>query len=501
MASPETDERGGNVVERAGERIADVVERWMPSPFLFAIILTYIVFVAGLFVEGEGAFQMVEHWYGGFWGFLEFAMQMTLILMTGFVIAYHPRVNDFLVRLATLPSSNRQAVVLVGVFSMALAWFHWGFSLIIGAIFAREMGKAMYEQGIQVHYPLLCVAGYMGLGLTWHWGLSGSAPLLLTDAGEVGEGTAFAMVPEAVPASATIFSGYALTLTVLSIIFAALVLWVLTPSAERSRDITEYVSEEELFGETAVADGGADESGTAGDGPDAPAGDETPSDEETPTSGRGDDRPVPAERIDNSRLLGGLIALTGLGFVAYLFATQGLDAWELNVVNFTFLMAGLLIFTRPAVYRERFGEAARAAAGIILLFPFFAGIQGMMAASGLSETVAEGLLAISTEATFPVIAWITAAIVNLFVPSGGGEWIVVGPPVLEAANDLGIPVGHATMAYAVGDAHTNLLNPFWALPLLAITRIKAREMFGYAVAMLLALIPFLAVVLFLLPYF
>ena len=478
MATTEASGGGGNVIERAGNQIASVVERWMPSPFLFAIILTYIVYVAGILFEGAGPFEMVEFWYDGFWAFLTFAMQMTLILMTGFVIAYHPRVNDLLVRLATVPSSANQAVVFVGVFSMVLAWFHWGFSLIIGAIFAREMGKAMYERGIQVHYPLLCVAGYMGLGLTWHWGLSGSAPLLLTDAGQVGEGTAFDMVPEAVPASATIFSTYALTLTVLSILFAALVLWFLTPSAERSNDITEYIPETELYETT--TDGGADRAEETG----APAS----------------EKPVPAERIDNSRIMGGLIALTGIGFVVYLFATQGLDAWELNVVNFSFLMAGLLVYTRPAVYRARFGEAARAAAGIILLFPFFAGIQGMMAASGLSETMAEGLLAISTEATFPVIAWITAAIVNLFVPSGGGEWIVVGPSVLEAAQGLGIETGHATMAYAVGDAHTNLLNPFWAIPLLAITQIKAREMFGYAVAMLLALIPFLAIVLFLLPY-
>lgn len=466
------------MIERAGDRIADSVERWMPSPFLFAIILTYLVFVVGMVVEGAGPFEMVEFWYGGFWDFLTFAMQMVLILMTGFVIAYHPRVNDAIVRIARFPESNRQAVVFVAVFSMVLAWFHWGFSLIIGAIFAREMGKAMYEKGVDVHYPILCVAGYMGLGLTWHWGLSGSAPLLLTDADQVGEGTAFHMVPDAVPATATIFSGYALTLTVLSIIFAAIVMWFLTPSPERSRDITEYVPEEELF-DTAT-DGG---------------------DDREFNHGNEDDKPVPAERIDNSRIMGGIIALTGLAYVAYLFATRGLGAWELDVVNFAFLMAGVAVYARPAVYREQFGDAARAAAGIVLLFPFFAGIQGMMASSGLAETTAEALLAVSTPETFPVIAWISAAIVNLFAPSGGGEWIILGPSVLEAADQLGIEIGHATIAYAVGDAHTNLLNPFWAIPLLAITRIKAREMFGYAVAMLLALIPFLAVVLYVLPYF
>lgn len=468
-------------IQRLGYRIADGVERWMPSPFLFAILLTYGVFVAGIGLgqlgviggaDPAGPVEMVELWYGGFWDFLGFSMQMALILMTGFALAYHPRANDLLVWLAERARSARQAVALVAAFSMAVAWIHWGFSLILGAIFAREMGKVAHRRGIDVHYPLLCVAGYMGLGLTWHWGLSGSAPLLLTDASAVGEGTAFDMLSGTIPASETILHPYGIALTALSVGFAALVLVLITPSGERARGITEYIPEEELFG--TEADGGSVTRQTAA--------------------------VVPAERLDNNRLLGGLLAAGGIGYVAWLFVTEGRSALALNVVNFGFLMAGLLLWTNPAAYREKFGEAATAAAGIILLFPFFAGIQGMMAGSGLAGAIADGLIDLSTEGTFPVFAWLTAAVVNLFVPSGGGEWIVLGPSVLEAAQNLGVDPAHATMAYAVGDAHTNLLNPFWAIPLLAITRIKAREMFGYAVVMLLALIPFLAAVLVLLPY-
>lgn len=481
-----------SIIERIGYRIANVVERWMPSPFLFAILLTYLVYILALALgqlgmieqPGGGAagpFELVELWYGGFWGFLSFAMQMTLILMTGFALAYHPRANDLLVRLAKIPNSAGGAVVLVAVFSMAVAWIHWGFSLILGAIFAREMGKVAHEKGINVHYPLLAVSGYMGLGLTWHWGLSGSAPLLLTDASQVGEGTAFSMIDSPVPASETILHGYGITLTVLSIIFAAIVLYLITPSGDRARGITEYIPEEELF-DTAT-DGGEDV-----EEPD-------PGSEADSNDGR-----VPAEIVDNSRLLGGLIGLIGFVYVVWLFVDQGRGALALNVVNFGFLMAGILIWMNPSSYRDKFGEAATAAAGIILLFPFFAGIQGIMAGSGLAGELADVLIGLSTTATFPVFAWLAAAVVNLFVPSGGGEWIVLGPSVLEAAIAQDVAVGHATMAYAVGDAHTNLLNPFWAIPLLAITRIKAREMFGYAVVMLLALIPFLTLVLLLLPY-
>ncbi|WP_083902458.1 short-chain fatty acid transporter [Natronorubrum sulfidifaciens] len=475
MTSSATDR---SALERMGDAMATWVERWMPSPFLFAIILTYVVYIAAVIGTDAGVFEAVEFWYDGFWAFLTFAMQMVLVLMTGFVVAYHPRVNAGIRRLSQLPSSGKQAVVLVGIVSMALAWVHWGLGLIIGAIFAREMGKTAHQNGIDVHYPLLCVAGYMGLGLTWHWGLSGSAPLLLATEGN--EFIEMGLLEGTIPTSQTILHPYALTLTVLSIAFAAVVLYLLSPAPERSRGITEYIPESELLE-------------TSTDGGDLKAAAE----ESTETESKPQ---VPAERINNSRLMGGLIALAGIVMVIYTFATLGLDALDLNIVNFAFLMAGVAIYTRPQLYRERFGDASNAAAGVILLFPFFAGIQGIMASSGLAEMIAEGLLAVSSPATFPIFAWLAAAVTNMFIPSGGGEWIILGPSVLEAAQSYDIPAAHATMAYAVGDAHTNLLNPFWALPLLAITKIKAREMFGYAIAMLVLLFPFLAIMLYVVPY-
>jgi short-chain fatty acids transporter len=444
----------------------------MPSPFLFAIILTYLVFLAGLVFTDSGPGALVQDWYDGFWAFLTFAMQMVLILMTGFAIAYHPRVNDLIQRLTELPSNGKQAAVLVGVVAMVLGWVHWGFSLILGAIFAREMGKTAREKGIDVHYPLLATAGYLGLGLTWHWGLSASAPLQIAT-----EGNAFiemGVVDGVVPTSATIFSPYAIGLFVLSVAFAAAMLYLLAPGPNRAQGIEEFVDPETLDGSDETATDGGSATATVD--------------------------PVPADLVDNSRLLGGVIALTAVGLFAFQFVQRGLDALSLNVVNWGFLFAGLLIYTNPSAYREKFGEAASSAAGIILLFPFFAGIQGIMSGSGLAELLANQLVAVATPATFPVVAWLTGATINLFVPSGGGEWIVVGPSVLQAANDLGVPAGKATVAYAVGDAHTNLLNPFWALPLLAITGIKARQMFGYAVAMLLLLIPFLTVALYAVPY-
>ncbi|WP_049996469.1 short-chain fatty acid transporter [Halococcus sediminicola] len=468
---------GGTVVQRLGSRIADVVERWMPSPFLFAIILSYIVFLGGIVIEGAGPGAMVGYWYDGFWTLLTFAMQMVLILATGYVLAYHPLVRRAIERVAAIPNSGKQAVVLVGVLAMVVSWVQWGLGLIVGAVLAREMGRQADRRGLAVHYPLLCVAGYMGLGLTWHWGLAGSAPLLMNTPGNVfiEQG----IVDGLISTSQTIFSTYSLALTVLGIAYAAIALYLLSPSPEEAEGITEFVPKSQLGG--AAADGGQ----------------EPPTDSAVESAGG--ERTI-GDRINNSRAVGAVIALTGVAVALWTFSQEGLGALNLNVVNFAFLFIGLALFTRPRAYENEFGEAVMATSGIILQFPFYAGIIGMMNSSGLSTTLAEALVSVSTPTTFPAIAWITAGFINFFVPSGGGEWTVVGQTVLQAANELGVPPGKAVVAYAVGDAHTNLFQPFWALPLLGITGIRARDMFGYAATMLLLLIPFLAVALVVIPY-
>jgi len=471
----------GTIIQRFGSRMASVVERWMPSPFLFALILSYVVFVAGIVIQRESPVAMAFHWYEGFWVLLEFAMQMVLILATGYVLAYHPWVQRAIGWLTGKPRNGAQAVVLVGVLSMVLAWVQWGLGLIAGAVLAREMGRQGHDRGLSIHYPLLCIAGYMGMGLTWHWGLAGSAALLMNTPENVfiQEG----VVDGLIPTSQTIFHPYSLALTGLGILYVAVVLYLLSPSASASAGITQFVPASQLGGTTA-ADGGESE-----------RTDEDTSDDESASEPK-----TPADVINNSRLVGGVVAFTGVAIAVYTFATEGLGALNLNVINFAFLFVGLALFTRPKAYQEQFYEAITATGGIILQFPFYAGIIGMMNESGLSETLAEALVSLSTAETFPVVAWLTAGIINIFVPSGGGEWTVIGTTILTAAQDLGVPTGQAVVAYSVGDAHTNLFQPFWALPLLGITGMRARDIFGYGITMLLLLIPFLAIALTVIPY-
>ncbi len=468
-------------VQRFGEAIADRVERWMPSPFLFAIILTYVAAVAAFVWEGSPVTEIALSWYGGFWNLLQFAMQMVIILVTATVVAYHPRVKGMILRLVRLPKNGRQAVVLVGVGSMLTGWISWGLGLVFGAILAREMGKQGVKSGMAAHYPLLAVAGYMGMSLTWGWGLSSSAGLL-----QATDGNIFMLqgiVDRVIPSTEWVFHPYPLLLTVLALVYASIMLYLLCPPKENCRGMEYYVDigdEEPVENfEARSAEAATEDVGPAG----AP--------QKTPAL---------ADRIDNSKMLGGILALTGVALTLRAFFTEGLGALDLNVFNFGFLMIGLVLYVSPARYLKEFYSAIQGSAGIVLLFPFYAGIIGIMTGTGLVDTMTESLLSIATQETFPVVAWMTGGVLNIFVPSAGGEWAIIGGPMLTAGAELGIPHGQTIVTYAVGDAHTNLLNPFWAIPLLAITELRAREMFGYAITMMLLLIPFLAPVLYFLPY-
>ena len=461
-------------IQKFGEAIADRVERWMPSPFLFAILLTYVAAVAAFALERSSPAEVALAWYDGFWNLLQFAMQMVIILVTGNVVAYHPRVRAGILRLVRMPSNGRQAVVLVGIGSMLVGWISWGLGLIFGAILAREMGREAHGRGMAVHYPLLAVAGYLGMSLTWGWGLSSSAGLLQATDGNVFMQAG--IVDRVIPATEWVFHPYPITLTVLAIVYASIMLWLLAPPDTNCRGIERFVSVE----------------------PEAHVPPATPH-EEVPW-GPGHEGRSLSDRIDNSRVLGGVIAFVGLVLFLRAFVTQGMGALNLNVFNFGFLMLGMALYVSPARYQGEFNDAVKGSAGVILQFPFYAGIIGIMTGTGLVDTMTEALLSIATEGTYPVAAWFTGAVMNLFVPSAGGEWAIVGGPMMLAGAELGIPHGQTIAAYAVGDAHTNLLNPFWAIPLLAITGLKARDMFGYGITMMILLTPFIAGALLLLPY-
>lgn len=455
--------RRPGAIERLGERVAGNVQKWLPDPFLFAILLTFIAFIMGMVIAGQSAEQMVRHWYSGFWNLLAFAMQMTLILVTGYVLAHAPFIRQALDWIADQPKTGPQGVVLVAFLSLIFGWVNWGFGLVVGAIMAVEVAKRAHAKGIAIHYPVLCTAGYAGLGVSWHWGPSGSAPLLSATKGHV-----FEKLIGIVPTADTIFSSYAIWLMILSLLYVPFIMYLLTPKeASRCRGIEHWVPD-------AVKKGAGEQAA------------------ETTFDGNW------ADRINNSRIIGGLIVIMGLVWIVMHFQRGG--GLDLNIVNFIFLMVGMALYLRPYQYLLAFYDATRAAGGVILQFPFYAGIMGMVSLSGLAVIMAGWFIAISNPTTFPMMVWLASGFVNIFVPSGGGEWAVLGETVLRAGQTLGVPVGKTIIAFGTGDAWTNLFQPFWAIALLGITGMRARDMFGYCITLMFALIPFFAILLMFLPY-
>lgn len=416
----------------------NMVERYLPDPFVLVLILTLFVFVAGMLVEGRSSVEMVTYWSDGFWNLLNFSMQMVLILVTGFVVASSPIFRRLLRSLATVVRTPGQGIVVITVVSLAAAWVNWGFGLVIGALLARELALCLPK----LDYRMAIASAYSGF-LVWHAGLSGSIPLLIATNGHFA-----ADKIGVVPTSETLFSTMNLTLVVALFVLVPLVNWIITPTGDDTVTVDP----------TLLGNVDDDDTGTVKD--------------------------TLSARLENSYVLTLLSGLLGLFYVGYyIFGTD--SGLNLNIVNFTLLFLGLLLHGRPAYFLASVKKAVAGTSGIIIQFPFYAGIMGMMIGSGLAVSLSKWFVAIATEQTFPLLTFLSAGVLNLFVPSGGGQWAVQGPVMLEAGAALGIDPARTAMAVAWGDSWTNLIQPFWALPALAIAGLSAKDIMGYCLILLL----------------
>jgi short-chain fatty acids transporter len=419
--------------------------RWVPNAFVIACLLTLITFAMVLLVTHRSPADALGYWSGGFWELLEFTMQMALIVLTGYMVAVSPAASRLLELIAGLATSNRGAVALMGVVSMTASWLHWGLGLIAGPIFLQFL----IRKHPQVDYRLAVAAGYLGSTCTWHAGLSGSAPLLMATPKNFMEAQV-----GLIPVSMTTFSSFNLTLTAVVVTAMTLTVLRLYPQAERVR-----TSHDILIGPPAVADGEA-------------APDLHP--------GRGDRRAGRslAGRIEHSYALNLVMGLLGLAAFSGAFAGAGFRV-SLNIFNFAFLFLALLLHPSPASFSAAASRGATYLHGIIIQFPLYAGIYGLIHYSGLAETIGHWFVSIAGTHTFPIIVYWYSGILSYFIPSGGSKWAVEAPYVLSAAHTLGVPARQAILAYAWGDMSTHFLQPFWAIPLLAIARVEFKDIIGY----------------------
>ncbi|MDA2814637.1 TIGR00366 family protein [Nocardiopsis sp. RSe5-2] len=442
-------------MRRFGNALAAFSTRWIPDAFVFAVGLSVLVYLLALGLTDHGPLQLVDDWYAGFWGLLEFAMQMALVLVTGYALASSPPARRAIRRIAALPRGPLSACALTAVGAALLGMVHWGLGLIAGAMLAVEVARSCRERGIKAHFPLLAASGYTGL-MVWHSGLSGSSPLLVNTEGHFLEDRIGVL-----PLSETLFQPFNLVFLAAMLIGAPLLLMSMHPKPEDAEEIED------------APDG---ESGPGGDG----GAVLTKEERRTLT---------PAQRLMHSRVPVLIVVAAGLVYILPELVRGGIVGLDLNLLNFTFLIAGLGLHGTLAGYASAAAEGAKNASSVIIQFPFYAGIMGIMEHSGLLEQIATWFVSFSTPFTYPFWALISACLVNLAVPSGGGQWAVQGPIVISATESLGLDPGVGVMAVAMGDQLTNGIQPFWALPLLALTRLRAGKVLGYSgVVMLFAIV-------------
>ena len=411
-----------------------LVERYLPDPYIFVLLLTIIASVAAIAVERQTPLAVLRFWGDGFWGLLTFSMQMLLVLVTGFMLASSPPVKRILQKIAGTAKTPGGAIILVTLVSLAASWINWGFGLVVGALFAKELARL-----IRVDYRLLVASAYSGF-VVWHGGLAGSIPLTIAT-----EGHFAADQIGVVSTGSTIFAFFNIAIVVCLFIAIPLVNRMMLPEEKDSVYVDPSVlnDEPELVGRITR----------------------------------------PAERLENSMALSLLVGVPGLLFLLDHFLLRG-GSLNLNVVNFLFLFLAIVLHRTPRNLLNSLNEAIKGGAGIVIQFPFYAGIMAIMVQSGLAESMSEWLVSFATATSLPFWSFISAGIVNLFVPSGGGQWAVQAPVMLPAAEALGADISRVAMAVAWGDAWTNLLQPFWALPVLAIAGLKAKDIMGFCLIQL-----------------
>jgi short-chain fatty acids transporter len=412
----------------ASRPLVRLVDRYLPDAYIFVLILTLVVFVAAVLGEGQAPMAVVAMWGDGFWELLSFSMQMLLVLVTGFMLASTPPVKRLLRAIASTVTSPGSAIVVVSLVSLSASWINWGFGLVVGALFAREVARL-----VAVDYRLLIASAYSGF-IVWHGGLAGSVPLSIATPGHPFEGQL-----GVVPTGETIFAFYNLAIVAALFVAVPLVNRMMIPEPGDS----VYVDRAKL----------AD--------PEAP------------------DNAIerPSDWVEATPLLSWIVGAGGLAWLVSYFAGGG--GLTLNVVNFAFLMLAIILHGTPRRLLFALQEAIRGGAGIVIQFPFYAGIMAIMVGSGLAESISTWMVGFASATTLPFWTFISAGIVNFFVPSGGGQWAVQAPIILPAAEALGADMARASMAIAWGDAWTNLVQPFWALPMLAIAGLRAKDIMGF----------------------
>jgi short-chain fatty acids transporter len=447
-------------VARLALALTSWTERWVPDAFIFALLATLIVVVAGVLATPSTIGQVVDGWGRGFWDLIPFTLQMSLVIITGHVLATSRPMGALIRTVAGWPASPKSAVAVVTAFALLSSWLNWGFSLVFSAVLAREVARRVTG----VDYRALAAASFLGIGSVWAQGLSGSAALQMATPGALQPAirdivAGGGVVPGGlIGFGHTIFLWQSLVSVVVEIVIVTAVMFLATPPASRARTA-------QMLG----IDLGTSEAA------------EPPVPRTIP----------PGALLEHSPALSWAVVVLGVAYLVRYFGQAGdpLNALNLNIVNLIFLLLGILLHGTPARLMYAVQNATPAVWGVILQFPFYAGIAGVITSTHLNEQLANLFVRLSTPATFPPLVAVYSAVLGVFVPSGGSKWVIEAPYVMAAAHELRVHLGWVVAAYDLGEALANLLQPFWMLPILGLFQLRARDVMGYTLVVFAVLLP------------
>ncbi len=418
-----------------------LVERFYPDAFIFVIVLSVLTFVLALVSTDATAIETLEAWGNGLPKLFTFTAQITIIMIAAHALAHTDPVENILSKIGSYPNSTVQAYALVTFISGVASLFAWSFGLIVGGIVSKFVAIGCAKKRIRIHYPLLVASAYSGY-VIWHMGYSSSAALFVSS-----EGHSLVEKIGVIPVTETIFTSFNMFLA----LFTLFVITVVNPLMRPTNDseIKEIDSNIFRFG-----------------------------DKNNNSDNLNQKDITFAQAIENNRLFSFFVGFCLLFFILYIFYKKGFSL-DLNLVSWTFLGLGLILSNSPIHYVKLVNNAAITVGPIILQYPFYAGIMGMMADTGLINVVAANISQVASSETLGFYSFLSGGLVNMFIPSGGGQWAVQGPVMIEAAKNLDVEPYVVVLGVAYGDQWTNMIQPFWTIPLLAIAGLHMRQIMGY----------------------
>ncbi|WP_269411520.1 short-chain fatty acid transporter [Lentibacillus daqui] len=422
--------------------MVNFVKKYLPSPFVLAIILTIFVFLMGVIFNHSTPVQMTVYWGDGVFELLTFTMQMILLMITGYALATSKPFVKLLKKMCSIPNNPIQAIFFASMITMILTYFNWGLGLICAGLIARELSIQLNGKGL--HFPLLVASTYSSAMII---GIGSAATLIVATKGHFLE-----EIIGVVPLTDTVFRPWSVTVTLVLFFVIPLVYVFMRPPKGQAFEPDPSVLDIE------------DEVATVSEA----------------------QKPVLSEKMEHSQIFTIVVALLGGGYMIHYFITEGVNM-SLNALIMLFITLGMIAHRTPAQYMSAIQKAVTTTAGIALLFPFYSGIMGMLTKSGMTEAITNFWLSHATAETLPLISFLSAGLVNIFIPSGGGQWIVQGPLMVPAALELGVEPAKVVLAVAWGDLWTNNIQPFWILPILAIARLGIRDVMGYCVVISLVM--------------